>query len=125
MATSARRGPIADASVIVGTSSPHRRDAFEATRFLIDEQVEKSSFEIEHEVPSHSRIERFIAMLSVAENEDFCRKPRLIERVFDQHPADIADVLERLDVGKIIAEGIDDYWRTTDEGRAALGENDR
>lgn len=35
------------------------------------------------------------------------------------------DVLERIDVGKILAEGIDDYWRTTDEGRAALGETDR
>lgn len=28
--------PIADASVIVGTSTPHRADAFEAARFLID-----------------------------------------------------------------------------------------
>lgn len=39
----------------------------------------KSSFEIEHIKPSSTRTERFISMLKLAEDEDFCEKPRLIE----------------------------------------------
>lgn len=39
----------------------------------------KSSFEIEHTVPSPTRIERFVALLRAAEEEDFCRKSGLIE----------------------------------------------
>lgn len=39
----------------------------------------KSSFEIEHDKPSSSRTERFIALLHRAEAHDFCSKPRLIE----------------------------------------------
>mgnify|MGYP006286779371 CR=1 FL=1 len=38
----------------------------------------KSSFEIEHIKPSSIRTERFIAMLQLAEKEDFCDKPHLI-----------------------------------------------
>jgi hypothetical protein len=39
----------------------------------------KSSFEIEHIKPTSTRTERFVALLQMAEKEDFCRKPRLIE----------------------------------------------
>lgn len=38
----------------------------------------KSSFEIEHLQPSTSRLERFMALLREAENEDFCNKEKLI-----------------------------------------------
>lgn len=39
----------------------------------------KSSFEIEHIKPSSTRTERFIAMLRLAEKEDFCEKTHLID----------------------------------------------
>lgn len=39
----------------------------------------KSSFEIEHIKPSSTRTERFVALLQLAEKEDFCEKKRLIE----------------------------------------------
>jgi len=39
----------------------------------------KSSFEIEHIKPTSSRTERFIALLQLAEQEDFCTKERLID----------------------------------------------
>jgi len=39
----------------------------------------KSSFEIEHIKPTSTRTERFVALLQIAEKEDFCRKTRLIE----------------------------------------------
>jgi len=39
----------------------------------------KSSFEIEHIKPTSTRTERFVALLQLAEKEDFCEKPRLIE----------------------------------------------
>ncbi len=39
----------------------------------------KSSFEIEHIKPSSTRTERFAALLQTSEQEDFCRKERLIE----------------------------------------------
>ena len=39
----------------------------------------KSSFEIEHIKPSTTRTERFVALLQVAEQKDFCRKTELIE----------------------------------------------
>jgi hypothetical protein len=38
----------------------------------------KSSFEIEQIHPSSNRTERFVALLQLAEQEDFCRKPQLI-----------------------------------------------
>jgi len=47
----------------------------------------KSSFEIENIKPTSTRTERFVALLQLAEQEDFCRKPRLIElqnRIVDQ-----------------------------------------
>jgi hypothetical protein len=39
----------------------------------------KSSFEIEHIKPSATRIERFVALLHLAERDDFCEKNRLID----------------------------------------------
>ncbi len=39
----------------------------------------RSSFEIEHIKPTSTRTERFVALLQMAEHEDFCPKPRLIE----------------------------------------------
>ncbi|MBA4387781.1 MAG: cell filamentation protein Fic [Verrucomicrobia bacterium] len=39
----------------------------------------KSSFEIEHINPNPTRTERFIALLQLAESEDFCEKGRLLE----------------------------------------------
>ena len=39
----------------------------------------KSSFEIEHIKPTSTRTERFVALLQLAEQEDFCEKERLIE----------------------------------------------
>jgi hypothetical protein len=39
----------------------------------------KSSFEIEHIKPSSTRTERFIAMLHLAQKEDFCEKTHLID----------------------------------------------
>ena len=39
----------------------------------------KSSFEIEHIKPDATRTERFVALLQLAESEDFCDKPRLID----------------------------------------------
>ena len=39
----------------------------------------KSSFEIEHIKPNSTRTERFVALLQMAEGEDFCKKPRLVD----------------------------------------------
>ncbi len=39
----------------------------------------KSSFEIEHISPSSTRTERFVALLQLAEREDFCQKTKLID----------------------------------------------
>jgi hypothetical protein len=47
----------------------------------------KSSFEIEHITPSANRVERFVALLQVAETEDFFHKSALIDvqnRIMDQ-----------------------------------------
>ena len=52
----------------------------------------KSSFEIEHIKPNSTRTERFIALLQLAESEDFCEKTRLIDlqnRIVDPRFADI------------------------------------
>ncbi|MDY6794174.1 MAG: Fic family protein [Actinomycetota bacterium] len=39
----------------------------------------RSSFEIERIKPTSTRTERFVALLQMAEQEDFCQKPRLVE----------------------------------------------
>ena len=49
-----------------------------ATSYLYTKET-KSSFEIEHIQPSATRTERFIALLELAEDEDFCDKPHLLE----------------------------------------------
>ena len=38
----------------------------------------RSSFEIEHVTPTSTRMERFVALLQMAEKEDFCEKAQLI-----------------------------------------------
>jgi Fic family protein len=53
----------------------------------------KSSFEIEHIKPSSTRTERFIALLHLAESEDFCEEARLIDlqnRIVDTRFQDTA-----------------------------------
>ncbi len=66
----------------------------------------KSSFEIEHIKPTSTRTERFVALLQLAEQEDFCRKPRLIElqnRVVDQRFRDYDYRTSQNYVGETIA----------------------
>lgn len=51
----------------------------------------KSSFEIEHIRPTSSRVERFVALLQLAERQDFCTKAQLIalqNRIVDPRFAD-------------------------------------
>ncbi len=51
----------------------------------------KSSFEIEHIKPTSSRVERFVALLQIAEQQDFCTKEQLIDlqnRIADPRFAD-------------------------------------
>ena len=49
-----------------------------ALRYLYTRET-KSSFEIEHIKPSSTRTERFVAMLQLAEKENFCERARLID----------------------------------------------
>jgi len=49
-----------------------------AMRYLYTKET-KSSFEIEHIKPTSTRTERFVALLHVAEKEDFCTKERLLD----------------------------------------------
>jgi len=49
-----------------------------ALRYLHTKEA-KSSFEIEHLKPSASRTEKFIGLLEMAEHQDFCEKPLLID----------------------------------------------
>ncbi|MDZ7699889.1 MAG: hypothetical protein U5R49_24170 [Deltaproteobacteria bacterium] len=49
-----------------------------ALKYLYTKET-RSSFEIEHVHPTSNRTERFVALLQLAEQEDFCRKPQLIE----------------------------------------------
>ena len=61
-----------------------------ALSYLYTKEI-KSSFEIERITPSAKRTERFIALLQLAEQEDFCDKPRLIDlqnRIVDPRFAD-------------------------------------
>ena len=66
----------------------------------------KSSFEIEHIKPSASRTERFVALLHLAEQEDFCEKARLVNlqnRIVDPRFAE-ADYRKRQNyVGQTVA----------------------
>ena len=49
-----------------------------ALNYLYSKET-KTSYEIEHIKPSSTRIERFIALLQLAEREDFCEKSKLID----------------------------------------------
>jgi len=49
-----------------------------ALSYLYNKET-KSSFEIEHIKPSASRTEKFIGLLEMAEHQDFCEKPLLID----------------------------------------------
>ncbi|MFQ5352608.1 MAG: Fic family protein [Candidatus Binatia bacterium] len=66
----------------------------------------RSSFEIEHIRPTSSRAERFAALLQLAEHEDFCDKPRLIElqnRIADRRFRDSGYRTSQSYVGETIA----------------------
>ncbi|MCL7489699.1 MAG: Fic family protein [Desulfobulbaceae bacterium] len=66
----------------------------------------KSSFEIEHVTPTSIRAERFIALLQLAEKEDFCKKPKLIElqnRIVDARFRDSDYRLSQNYVGETVA----------------------
>ena len=68
----------------------------------------KSSFEIEHSTPTSTRTERFVALLRLAEREDFCRKPRLIElqnRIVDTRFRDADYRSTQNYVGETVARG--------------------
>ena len=61
---------------IVTHYSPHMLQR--AMSYLYTKET-KSSFEIEREKPQPSRTARFVALLQLAEREDFCTKERLID----------------------------------------------
>ena len=66
----------------------------------------KSSFEIEHIIPTSTRTERFMALLQMAEKEDFCRKTQLIEvqnRIVDTRFRDFDYRLSQNYVGETVA----------------------
>lgn len=66
----------------------------------------KSSFEIEHITPTSTRAERFVALLQLAEREDFCGKPQLIElqnRIVDQRFRDFDYRSSQNYVGETVA----------------------
>ena len=59
--------------------SPYSSDLLKRAQSYLYTKETKSSFEIEHIEPNSTRTERFIAMLQIAEREDFCDKPHLID----------------------------------------------
>ncbi len=61
---------------VISTYSPELLKR--ALNYLYTKET-KSSFEIEHIKPSSTRTERFVALLQMAEREDFCHKNKLIE----------------------------------------------
>ncbi len=66
----------------------------------------KSSFEIEHIKPTSTRTERFVALLQMAEQEDFCRKTQLIEvqnRIVDARFRESTYRLSQNYVGETVA----------------------
>jgi hypothetical protein len=66
----------------------------------------KSSFEIEHIKPTSTRTERFVALLQMAEQEDFCRKAQLVEvqnRIVDARFRDSDYRLSQNYVGEAVA----------------------
>ena len=66
----------------------------------------KSSFEIEHIKPTSTRTERFVALLQLAEHEDFCEKTKLIElqnRIVDSRFRDSEYRLSQNYIGEAVA----------------------
>ena len=66
----------------------------------------KSSFEIEHIKPTSIRTERFVSLLQLAEQEDFCEKTQLIElqnRIVDPRFRDSDYRLSQNYIGETIA----------------------
>lgn len=66
----------------------------------------KSSFEIEHIKPTSTRTERFVALLQLAEQEDFCEKTQLIDlqnRIVDQRFRDSEYRMNQNYVGQTIS----------------------
>lgn len=66
----------------------------------------KSSFEIEHIKPNSTRTERFIALLQLAESQDFCEKARLIDlqnRIVDSRFQDADYRTDQNYVGETVA----------------------
>ena len=66
----------------------------------------RSSFEIEHIKPTSTRTERFVALLQLAEQQDFCEKTQLIElqnRIVDPRFRDSDYRLSQNYVGETIA----------------------
>lgn len=66
----------------------------------------KSSFEIEHIKPSSTRTERFVTLLQMAEQDDFCRKPQLIDvqnRIVDARFRDSDYRSDQTYVGETVA----------------------
>lgn len=68
----------------------------------------KSSFEIEHITPSSTRTERFVALLRLAQREDFCSKPQLVDlqnRIVDARFRDAGYRENQNYVGETVAWG--------------------
>jgi hypothetical protein len=66
----------------------------------------KSSFEIEHIKPGSARTERFVTLLQMAEQDDFCRKTQLIDvqnRIVDERFRDSDYRMSQSYVGETVA----------------------
>lgn len=88
---------------IVSTYSPELLKR--ALGYLYTKET-KSSFEIEHIKPTSTRTERFVALLQLAEQEDFCEKTQLIDlqnRTVDPRFRDSDYRLSQNYVGETIA----------------------
>ena len=88
---------------VVSTYSPELLKR--ALSYLYTKET-KSSFEIEHIKPSSTRTERFVALLQLAEQEEFCDKTQLIDlqnRIVDPRFRDSDYRLSQNYVGETIA----------------------
>ncbi len=88
---------------VVSTYSPELLKR--ALSYLYTKET-KSSFEIEHIKPSSTRTERFVALLQLAEQEEFCDKTQLIDlqnRIVDPRFRDSDYRLSQNYVGEITA----------------------
>jgi len=59
--------------------SEYPRDLLKRAIGYLYAKETRSSFEIEHIRPSSTRTQRFVALLKMAEQEDFCRRAKLVE----------------------------------------------